>query len=213
MSSIQEELNQLGVPNLVIMHVSQFTSDLEAAYEMFVYYKAVADQLIGLGIGINERDAYNLAFMNKSLEELVSYYYKYTDENRQRLNNNPNQVLNRVPQHNIVFDDTSTTSIYISAPGVNIEGKQVISADRDQAIMLISDFYGNKPLDPQKASSLPKFTVSDPTLLTINCVICQMEFEKGNTVILLPCNHYFHVECLENYFKYNNVCPIDKNPL
>jgi hypothetical protein len=211
MSLIQQELNQLGVPHLVSTHLSQLTNSIEEAFEMYINYKTIADQLIEFGISENE--AYNLAFMNRSYEELVNYYLSNTYDSKQRLNNLCNELLNNINQNNMVIDETSTTSIYISAPGVNINGKQVISADRDQAIMLISDFYGNKPLEPEKVSGFPKFTVSDPTLLTINCIICQMEYEKDNLVILLPCNHYFHVECLENYFKYNNVCPIDKIPL
>ena len=40
------------------------------------------------------------------------------------------------------------------------------------------------------------------------CVICLTEFEEQDTVKEMHCSHYFHVECLDKWLRYNSTCPI-----
>jgi hypothetical protein len=43
------------------------------------------------------------------------------------------------------------------------------------------------------------------------CAICQDEYKKNNTILLLPCNHTFHLICVKEWFKKNTNCPICRN--
>ena len=47
----------------------------------------------------------------------------------------------------------------------------------------------------------------------IECPICLDEFKKGDKCYLLPCNHYFHQECLEDWFSKDKICPSCRLPL
>ena len=42
------------------------------------------------------------------------------------------------------------------------------------------------------------------------CIICLSEFEVGDSITTLPCVHIFHNECIKNWLKNNNHCPICK---
>jgi E3 ubiquitin-protein ligase BIG BROTHER-like protein len=43
------------------------------------------------------------------------------------------------------------------------------------------------------------------------CAVCRMEFDKGETVRMLPaCGHVYHTECLAPWLADNKCCPICK---
>lgn len=42
------------------------------------------------------------------------------------------------------------------------------------------------------------------------CSICFCEYEDGEDLILLPCLHRFHSECLKKWFDEQTTCPICK---
>jgi len=40
------------------------------------------------------------------------------------------------------------------------------------------------------------------------CVICQYDFINNDTVIYLPCIHFFHKNCIKTWFTNSSKCPI-----
>ncbi|XP_077117399.1 RING finger protein 11-like [Ranitomeya variabilis] len=43
---------------------------------------------------------------------------------------------------------------------------------------------------------------------TQSCVICMTEYEIGEQVIVLPCDHSFHQDCISRWLHYNPLCPL-----
>ena len=43
-----------------------------------------------------------------------------------------------------------------------------------------------------------------------NCIICLTDYEVGDTITTLPCFHMFHSNCVKDWFKSQNSCPICK---
>jgi hypothetical protein len=41
-----------------------------------------------------------------------------------------------------------------------------------------------------------------------NCAICQEDWENNEVVRKLPCEHVFHIMCIDKWFSENNVCPV-----
>ena len=41
-----------------------------------------------------------------------------------------------------------------------------------------------------------------------NCIICQQFVNFNDEVIYLPCLHYFHVNCINNWINEKKICPI-----
>ncbi|KAF2291354.1 hypothetical protein GH714_023176 [Hevea brasiliensis] len=40
------------------------------------------------------------------------------------------------------------------------------------------------------------------------CVICQVEYEGGESLVALPCDHPYHSECITNWLQIKKICPI-----
>lgn len=41
-----------------------------------------------------------------------------------------------------------------------------------------------------------------------NCLICMMTFEEGDKIADMSCRHNFHVDCMKEWLKRKNVCPL-----
>jgi len=50
-------------------------------------------------------------------------------------------------------------------------------------------------------------------LQTQLCSVCQFLFEDKVDILILPCNHIFHFDCINNWLKNNNTCPIDRKEI
>ncbi|KAL5209886.1 hypothetical protein ABZP36_005509 [Zizania latifolia] len=40
------------------------------------------------------------------------------------------------------------------------------------------------------------------------CVICQMEYRRGDLQMTLPCKHMYHADCVTRWLSINKVCPV-----
>ncbi|XP_010277675.1 PREDICTED: E3 ubiquitin ligase BIG BROTHER-related isoform X2 [Nelumbo nucifera] len=40
------------------------------------------------------------------------------------------------------------------------------------------------------------------------CVICQVEYEEGESLVALPCEHPYHSDCISKWLQIKRVCPI-----
>jgi E3 ubiquitin-protein ligase BIG BROTHER-like protein len=40
------------------------------------------------------------------------------------------------------------------------------------------------------------------------CVICQVEYEEGEALFALPCEHPYHSECISKWLQIKKACPI-----
>jgi E3 ubiquitin-protein ligase RNF115/126 len=71
----------------------------------------------------------------------------------------------------------------------------------------------SNPIPHDLLQELPQFTLDDVNKLPTekkDCVICLTPFEKGSQVLILPCTHLFHPNCIKDWFGSNNTCPICK---
>ena len=69
------------------------------------------------------------------------------------------------------------------------------------------------PTDQQILNELPETQIDDVTKLSPekkNCVICLEDFKNGEKATVLPCLHLFHNNCIQNWLKTQDCCPICK---
>jgi len=45
------------------------------------------------------------------------------------------------------------------------------------------------------------------------CCICLTEMEDGCEIKKLPCSHFYHPECIDQWLIVNKTCPVDKKPI
>ncbi|KAL5989519.1 hypothetical protein ACLOJK_010411 [Asimina triloba] len=43
-----------------------------------------------------------------------------------------------------------------------------------------------------------------------SCIICQVEYEDGETIGMLDCRHDYHADCIRKWLMVKNICPICK---
>ena len=70
---------------------------------------------------------------------------------------------------------------------------------------------GGNGLDEEIINSFPKSIVDDINKLEEKkCVICLEEFKNGDEKTTVPCFHIFHPNCINEWFKKHDTCPICK---
>ena len=86
-------------------------------------------------------------------------------------------------------------------------------------IMMSFDIGSNNrhpPASDKAIKELKKIEVNDNNLSNyknITCNICLENFEVGNILRILECNHEFHENCIITWLKSNNTCPICRHEL
>lgn len=50
--------------------------------------------------------------------------------------------------------------------------------------------------------------ITYPTGNKDQCVVCQAEYEEGETVVGLSCKHVYHAECITQWLRVKKTCPI-----
>ncbi|XP_039121823.1 E3 ubiquitin ligase BIG BROTHER-related-like [Dioscorea cayenensis subsp. rotundata] len=67
----------------------------------------------------------------------------------------------------------------------------------------------NKGLSKNKILSLPSISYkSAENGSTDQCVICLLNFEDGDSLVSLSCEHLYHRDCIRKWLLTNKVCPI-----
>jgi hypothetical protein len=69
------------------------------------------------------------------------------------------------------------------------------------------------PVNSDILSSLAEFTVKSDSKIfqeKKDCSVCLEIYEIDQNVNILPCTHMFHADCIKNWFKDQNTCPICK---
>lgn len=119
-----------------------------------------------------------------------------------------NETYNKVIDYHIddneeeAEEEEDVRCIFIP-PEENIPGMRYIIINRK----------GHR-LDTEKNNSgYPEMEIEDINKIPKDkrtCNICLVEFVKKDKLTLLPCIHYFHSQCLKEWLKDKNVCPLCK---
>lgn len=60
-------------------------------------------------------------------------------------------------------------------------------------------------LSPSPPPTLPTLTSLSPSLT--RCAICMMDYCAGEPIRLLPCMHYYHLHCIDDWLMRSLTCP------
>ncbi|KAM7528837.1 hypothetical protein LguiB_032247 [Lonicera macranthoides] len=94
--------------------------------------------------------------------------------------------------------------------------------DSDEQFYSIIDQISNQNQQPIKRTPTSSFFIRNLPTLTIKtrsqhsktdsndsiCAICKDEFTAEDKINMLPCRHYFHVECIVPWMNLNTTCPL-----
>ena len=72
--------------------------------------------------------------------------------------------------------------------------------------------YGNPPASKNAVEKLKKYKINEDKIKEFgfenSCAVCKDEFNIGEECLSMPCNHYFHGNCLMPWLKERNSCPV-----
>ncbi|KAI0136002.1 hypothetical protein F4776DRAFT_114927 [Hypoxylon sp. NC0597] len=72
------------------------------------------------------------------------------------------------------------------------------------------------PASEETIANLPKKNLDEVMLgpeLKGECTICIDDMKIGDEVVVLPCKHWFHEQCVVLWLKQHNTCPICRAPI
>ena len=99
---------------------------------------------------------------------------------------------------------------------------QIITSDyvdSDELFYSIVNQISDQNQQPIKPTPTSSFFIHNLPILTIKtrsqhsktdsiCAICKDEFTAEDNINMLPCKHYFHVECIVPWMNLNTTCPL-----
>lgn len=78
---------------------------------------------------------------------------------------------------------------------------------------LNSIFHRNPPADQSVINSLTPQKYTNGICIDNTCAICLEDMKENEDVIILPCNHGFHQNCIGTWLSAHNVCPTCRQTL
>ncbi|XP_042442479.1 E3 ubiquitin ligase BIG BROTHER-related-like [Zingiber officinale] len=69
----------------------------------------------------------------------------------------------------------------------------------------------NRGLSFETIAALPSVNYKAENVQDNNaeqCVICRLEYEDGDSLVVLSCKHKYHSECINKWLQLNKACPI-----
>jgi len=101
-------------------------------------------------------------------------------------------------------------------PVVTVDGKETIKSDSATQSASLSDTNLNEVSSGTtlvNSGSAMADAVNNNDDDSDICAICICEYEAGDQVRLLPCQHYFHGDCIDVWLRKNKACPMCKQDI
>jgi len=79
-----------------------------------------------------------------------------------------------------------------------------------------NQFYtgGPPPAAPSALADLDEVVITRTNQERIgDCAVCTEPFKIGSEALKLPCKHYFHHDCINEWLRRNNRCPLCRHEL
>ncbi|KAK4344440.1 hypothetical protein RND71_037534 [Anisodus tanguticus] len=82
-----------------------------------------------------------------------------------------------------------------------------------EELIALGEFVGveNRGLSEaeiSKSSHSSIFQSNDSKTLVDKCVVCQLDYEEGEKLVALPCDHPYHSDCIKKWLQIKKICPI-----
>ena len=165
---------------------------------------------------MKENSTSNFNLFPKEESSFTLFKQKEDNDNKKKYEipiNNNNST-----SYNILNSNLSNNSIR-KIPEENSMTSTVLNVENGNSVFgeIINNYEKSfiKPLDPKLIEYLPEITFSNKIYKgeTKTCNICKDAIKNGEKIMVLPCFHMFHSDCIKTNFKYNNSCPNCKSEL
>lgn len=161
-----------------------------------------------ISIDYNNQQENNSDDEINSDDEVNSNNHEEQQENNQQNPINPNLIFNSNdlftfnPNQNISSDQFLNVINIFNTIMSNTESTNYNPSEYEDVVVTLDDQDYNK-LESIKYSDLKNKDEEK------KCSICLVDFEDNDMLLKLPCYHYFHRQCVEEWLKeYDYKCPV-----
>ena len=84
------------------------------------------------------------------------------------------------------------------------------------AVLELLNGQRDHPVSKELLSDLPEIPIQNVNKLESDkkrCNICFEDYNNGDYVLVLPCLHIYHTNCIKEWFNSNNTCPLCKSEI
>ena len=84
------------------------------------------------------------------------------------------------------------------------------------ALLELLNGQRDHPVSKELLSDLPEIPIQNVNKLESDkkrCNICFEDYNNGDYVLVLPCLHIYHTNCIKEWFNSNNTCPLCKSEI
>lgn len=170
------------------------------------------DFILAIGLQEQDRTSTNLATIESESEsesdgELSDLYFNNYSDFETEL-----QFLEDEESNNDDDDDDEMDEMEMDMEEDEIDPDELSYEE----LLELGEFIGEekKGLSANEISSClyPQTCHSAENKIGIDrCVICQVEYEEGEDLVTLQCEHPYHTDCITKWLQIRKVCPICNN--
>ena len=149
----------------------------------------------------NVNNDYNNNF-NDNNKNGLNNYNNYNNNNNNNYNNYNNYNNNNNIDNNFYYSYKNKKDKKKIINNFTINN--LIFFENDEILTMENMFKNNLKIKKNGYYGENKYHIK-------NCIICFENFKENEMILKLNCFHIFHKNCIENWLKKNNNCPICKN--
>jgi DNA repair exonuclease SbcCD ATPase subunit len=153
-----------------------------------------------------KKENQNYQNLNKDLTTKINELTQYIEEEKQR-------EANAMRRRQLMTNYLMSMMMGIRRRNV-VEYPNVDNMSYEQLLDL-EERMGNvsKGLSEEAIKKLKKEKYVKDKFSEDKCIICQYEYKVDEQLIILPCNHNFHLECIIEWLKKEKTCPFCKSEI
>ena len=129
------------------------------------------------------------------------------------------QSYQQVPRRNIIFQFNPMELLF--GAGSQGQGHSQFTFSPADYERLVEEFirnddpnsYGAPPASNENMNKLREFNYEPGKCKAVDCAVCQEDYNKGDKLVDLPCNHTYHKDCVLEWLKRHDACPVCRKPL
>ena len=143
------------------------------------------------------------------------------DQENNHTNNNNNQI-NIINNNNNNTNSNSNNNNNINSNNNNSNNNNNTSSNNNINERILDSIFSElslpqnyrfKPRNKERTKNIKNKLNKTKFIKSLNkdkdcCIICLQEFKNGQNIYKLPCDHIFHIRCLNKEIKYRQKCPM-----